>query len=115
MFAQVYIGWSGEQLIEELAERPYVFVGFLAWLILVPLGITSAYTIRRKMGRHWRQLHKLIYVVVILGWLHLLWLSRSDVGDAMLYGAVFMLLLLYRLRVVALKGSAKSLSYTRQS
>ena len=110
VFAQVYIGWSGEHLIEELAERPYVLVGFLAWLILVPLGITSAHSIRRKMGRHWRQLHKLIYVVVILGWLHLLWLSRSDVGDAVLYGAIFMLLLLYRLRDFALTRSLKSRS-----
>ena len=110
IFAQVYIGWSGEQLIEELAERPYVLVGFLAWLILVPLGITSAHAIRRKMGLHWRQLHKLIYVVVILGWLHLLWLSRSDVGDATLYGAIFVLLLLYRLRVVALTRSLNSRS-----
>ena len=48
VFAQVYIGWSGEQLIEELAERPYVLVGFLAWLVLVPLGITSAKAIRKK-------------------------------------------------------------------
>jgi sulfoxide reductase heme-binding subunit YedZ len=50
VFAQVYIGWSGGILVEELAERPYVFVGFLAWLILVPLGITSVNSIRRKMG-----------------------------------------------------------------
>jgi sulfoxide reductase heme-binding subunit YedZ len=110
VFAQVYIGWSGEQLIEEIAERPHVLVGFLAWFMLVPLGITSAHAIRRKMGRHWRQLHKLIYVVVILGWLHLLWLSRSDVADAVLYGAIFMLLLLYRLRVVALTRSLESRS-----
>ena len=86
-----------EQLIEELAERPYVFVGFLAWLILVPLGITSAHTIRKKMGRHWRQLHKMTYAVAVLGWLHLLWLSRSDVGDAVIYGALFGVLLAYRL------------------
>jgi sulfoxide reductase heme-binding subunit YedZ len=97
VFAQVYIGWSGEQLIEELAERPYVLVGFLAWLVLVPLGITSAKAIRKKMGRHWRQLHKLTYAVAILGWLHLLWLSRSDVGDAVIYGGLFILLLGYRL------------------
>ena len=64
VFAQVYIGWSGEQLLEELADRPYVLVGFLAWLILVPLGITSARVIRKKMGKYWRQLHKLTYVVV---------------------------------------------------
>ena len=100
VFAQVYIGWSGEQLIEELAERPYVLVGFLAWLILVPLGITSAHKIRKKMGRHWRQLHKLTYAVAVLGWLHLLWLSRSDVGDAVVYGVIFALLLGYRLRSV---------------
>ena len=48
VFAQVYIGWSGEQLVEELADRPYVLVGFLAWLILVPLGITSATQSVRK-------------------------------------------------------------------
>ena len=97
VFAQVYIGWSGEQLIEELAERPYVLVGFLAWLILVPLGITSAHTIRRKMGRHWRQLHKMTYAVALLGWLHLLWLSRSDVGDALAYGTLVGVLLACRL------------------
>jgi sulfoxide reductase heme-binding subunit YedZ len=97
VFAQVFIGWSAVQLIEELAERPYVLVGFLAWLMLVPMGITSAHTIRRKMGRHWRTLHLMIYGVVVLGWLHLLWLSRSDVGDAFVYGVIFFLLMIWRL------------------
>ena len=107
VFAQVYIRWSGEQLLEELADRPYVLVGFLAWLILVPLGITSARVIRKKMGKYWRQLHKLTYVVVILGWLHLLWISRSDIGDALLYGAVFLILLLYRVHIAAQKRFKK--------
>jgi sulfoxide reductase heme-binding subunit YedZ len=97
VFAQVYIGWSAEVLLEELTERPYVMVGFAAWLILVPLGITSAHAIRRRMGRHWKSLHKLTYAVVVLGWLHLLWLSRSDVGDAVVYGALFAVLFLTRL------------------
>ena len=107
VFAQVYIGWSGQQLIEELAERPYVLVGFLAWLMLVPLGITSARTIRKKMGGHWRSLHRLTYVIAVLGWLHLLWLSRSDIGDAFIYGALFLGLFLYRLRVLTQKLSIK--------
>ena len=98
VFAQVFIGWSGEQLIEELAERPYVLVGFLAWMILVLLGVTSAKAIRRKMGRHWRKLHKLTYAVAVLGWLHLFWLSRSDVGDAVVYGLIFLILLAARVR-----------------
>ena len=96
VFAQVFIGWSGEQLVEELVERPYVLVGFLAWLILVPLGITSAQVIRKKMGKYWRQLHKMTYAVAVLGWIHLLWLSRSDLGDAVIYGALLSLLLVYR-------------------
>ena len=98
VFAQVYIGWSAEVLLEELTERPYVMVGFAAWLILVPLGITSAHTIRRRMGRHWKSLHKLTYAVAVLGWLHLLWLSRSDIGDAVVYGLIFAALLAYRIR-----------------
>ena len=97
VFAQVYIGWSGEILLKELAERPYVLVGFLAWLILVPLGITSANSIRRKMGRNWRKLHRLTYLVAVLGWLHLLWLSRSDVGEAVIYGVVFVFLFALRI------------------
>ena len=107
VFAQVFIGWSGEQLIEELAERPYVLVGFLAWVILVPLGVTSAQAIRRKMGRHWRKLHKLTYAVAGLGWLHLLWLSRSDVGDAVVYGLIFLCLFGYRVRHVMTNARAK--------
>ena len=108
VFAQVFIGWSGEQLIEELAERPYVLMGFLAWVILVPLGITSAGAIRRKMGRNWRKLHKLTYAVAVLGWLHLLWLSRSDVGDAVVYGLIIVTLLAYRLRHVFVDARAKA-------
>ena len=96
IFAQVYIGWSAAALIEELAERPYVLVGFLAWLILVPLGVTSAHRIRRKMGRRWKDLHRLTYLVAFLGWLHLLWLSRSDVRDAVVYGLLLGFLLILR-------------------
>jgi sulfoxide reductase heme-binding subunit YedZ len=97
VFAQVYIGWSSGILVQELAERPYVLVGFLAWLILVPLAVTSVNRIRRKMGRNWRKLHKLTYLVAILGWFHLLWLSRSDLGETLVYGALFGILLSYRI------------------
>ena len=106
VFAQVFIGWSGEQLVEELAERPYVLVGFLAWLILVPLGITSLHAIRRRMGRHWRRIHRMTYAVAVLGWLHLLWLSRSDVGEAVVYGVIFAVLMAYRAKGLMVKARA---------
>lgn len=103
VFAQVYIGWSGAILLEELSERPYVVVGFTAWLLLIPLAITSTNGWRRRLRQNWRRLHQLIYPVAILGWLHLLWLSRSDIGDAVVYGLVFAVLLGWRLKIFMAK------------
>ena len=98
LFAQVYVGWSGELLLEELMERPYVMVGFTAWCALMPLAATSTDRARRWLGRRWRQLHRLIYPAAILAWLHVLWLVRSDLGEALIYGALFAVLLGWRLR-----------------
>ena len=98
LFAQVYVGWSASLLLEELNERPYVMVGFAAWCALVPLALTSTDRARRWLGRRWRQLHRLVYPAVILAWFHLLWLARSDVGEALIYGALFVVLLGWRIR-----------------
>ena len=98
LFAQVYVGWSATLLFEELQERPYVLVGFSAWLMLLPLALTSTHRARRALGRRWRQLHRLIYPATVLAWLHLLWLARSDWGEALVYGAVLGVLLGWRMR-----------------
>ena len=98
LFAQVYVGWSGALLVEELKERPYVLVGFSAWLAMLPLALTSTDRARRWLGRRWKQLHRLIYPATVLAWLHLFWLARSDVGQALVYGVVFAALLLWRFR-----------------
>ena len=97
-FSQVYVGWELDLLLEELSERPYVLVGFAAWCMLMPLAATSFSSARRRLGRRWRQLHRLIYPATILAWFHLFWLSRSDVGEALAYGAIFLALLGWRLR-----------------
>ena len=98
LFAQVYVGWSATLLFEELRERPYVLVGFTAWLTLLPLALTSTHRARRALGRRWRQLHRLIYPATVLAWLHLLWLARSDWGKALVYGVVLGGLLGWRVR-----------------
>ena len=92
----VYVGWSGALLAEELKERPYVLVGFSAWLAMLPLALTSTDRARRWLGRRWRQLHRLIYPATVLAWLHLFWLARSDVGEALVYGVIFVALLGWR-------------------
>lgn len=104
LFAQVYVGWSVTLLAEELKERPYVLVGFSAWLAMLPLALTSTDRARRWLGRRWKQLHRLIYPATVLAWLHVFWLVRSDVGDALLYGAIFAVLLLWRARRAQLRG-----------
>ncbi len=103
LFAQVYVDWSGALLVEELKERPYVLVGFSAWLALLPLTLTSTDRSRRALGRRWRQLHRLIYPATVLAWLHLFWLARSDLGEALVYGLAFAALLLWRFRRAQLR------------
>ncbi len=98
IFAQAYVGWDGEILREELGERPYALVGFLAWVLLVILAITSLNKIRRAMGSYWRGLHQMVYLIAMLVTLHVYWLSRSDVAEALVYAMIFATLLLYRLR-----------------
>ncbi len=96
VFAQVFVGWSGAILLEELVERPYVLVGFLAWLILVPLAVTSTRGWQRRLKRRWKSLHQGVYVVAVLAVLHIFWLARSDYIDVLVYGAIFALLLGWR-------------------
>ena len=98
LFAQVYVGWDTSLLWEELEERPYVMVGFAAWVLLLPLALTSTDAARRWLGRRWRLLHRLIYPATVLAWLHIYWLARSDVGEALFYGVLFAALLGWRLR-----------------
>ena len=83
--------------MEELVERPYITVGFSAYLILLVLGITTPKAMVRKLGKNWKRLHRLVYVAAILGTIHLLWILRSNIGEAVLYGTILVVLLGYRL------------------
>lgn len=83
-------------ILEEIVERPFITVGFSAYLILIALGITSPKFMVRKLGRNWKRLHRLVYVASILAVIHLLWILRTDVSEAVLYGGIVALLLGYR-------------------
>ena len=98
-FAHFYLGWTPAILAEELLERPYITVGFLAWLLMLPLAVTSTQGWQRRLGRSWRKLHKLVYPAAVLGCIHLFWQVRSDVTEALVYSLIFALLLGWRARV----------------
>src|SRR5690606_15474379 len=74
-------------VFEDIAKRPYITVGFAAWLLLVPLAITSTKGWIRRLGRNWVRLHKLVYVVGVLAVLHFWWLVKSDIREPALYAA----------------------------
>lgn len=97
-FVQFYIGWTPRVLIEELVERPYITLGFTAWVLMLPLATTSSRGMQRRMRGNWQRLHRLVYPAAVLACLHLLWQARSDVGEALAYLAIFATLLGWRLR-----------------
>lgn len=84
------------QVFEDIAKRPYITVGFLAWLLLVPLAVTSTAGWIRRLGRHWARLHRLVYLVTVLAVLHFWWLVKSDIREPALYAAIAALLLGWR-------------------
>jgi sulfoxide reductase heme-binding subunit YedZ len=84
------------QIFEEIAKRPYITVGFLAWLLLVPLAITSTQGWMRRLKRNWGRLHKLIYAIGVLAVLHFWWLVKSDIREPAIYAAILAVLLGWR-------------------
>ena len=83
---------------KDVVKRPFVTVGFLGFVLLIPLALTSTKGwIRRLGGRRWQALHRLIYVTALCGVIHYYWLVKSDHRLPLLYGAILAVLLLYRL------------------
>lgn len=85
------------QIFEEIVKRPYITVGFAAWLLLVPLAVTSTTGWIRRLGRRWALLHTLVYAIAVLAVLHFWWLVKSDIREPALYAAILALLLGWRL------------------
>jgi sulfoxide reductase heme-binding subunit YedZ len=83
---------------KDVAKRPYITVGFTAFVLLIPLAITSTTGwIRRLGGKRWQMLHRSIYVAAVCGVIHYYWLVKSDVRKPLFYGALVAILLLWRL------------------
>lgn len=90
-----FFDWAG--IWKDIYKRPFITVGFSAWVLMVPLGLTStAWSIRKLGGRQWQMLHRLIYFSALGGVIHFYWLVKSDVSRPLLYGGILLALMLYR-------------------
>ena len=85
-------------IIQDVAKRPYITVGFASFLMLIPLALTSTNAMIRRLGaKRWQQLHRLVYLIGIGGVVHFLWLVKSDIREPLVYGVILALLLGFRL------------------
>ncbi len=85
-------------IIHDVYKRPFITVGFSAFILLIPLALTSSNAMIRRLGaKRWQQLHKLVYLIAILGVLHYVWLVKKDLTQPLIYAGVLALLLGWRL------------------
>lgn len=91
------LGFDWSQLGIELRKRPYIIVGVLGFLCLLALAVTSNRYSQRRLGARWKKLHRLVYVALGLGLLHMLWIVRADLKEWAIYASIGALLLVLRL------------------
>ncbi|MHC8352960.1 protein-methionine-sulfoxide reductase heme-binding subunit MsrQ [Pseudomonas sp. RT4P38] len=91
------LGFDWSQLGVELRKRPYIIVGTLGFLCLLALAVTSNRYSQRRLGSRWKKLHRLSYVVLGLGLLHMLWIVRADLKEWAVYASIGALLLVLRI------------------
>jgi sulfoxide reductase heme-binding subunit YedZ len=95
------------EIVNDVWKRPFITVGFLGFMAMVPLALTStAGWIRRLGGRRWQMLHRLIYLSACAGVVHYYWLVKSDVRKPLLYGGIMAVLLGERVVAAARKSAA---------
>jgi sulfoxide reductase heme-binding subunit YedZ len=95
------LGFDWAQLGVELVKRPYIIVGALGFLGLLSLAATSNRYSQRRLGARWKKLHRLSYLILGLGLLHMLWIVRADLREWAIYAMIGVLLMLLRIPVIA--------------
>jgi len=100
-------------ILEDIGERPYITIGFTGLLLLLPLAVTSTNAMMRRLGRRWKQLHRLIYVIAVLGVWHFYWQVKLDTLEPTIYAAILTALLGYR--AWRARGRRRSAGHARKS
>ena len=86
-------------LINDVLKKKFVFIGFSAWLLLIPLAITSSERMVRLLKQNWKKIHRLIYIIGIFGVLHYIWLSKTIFFKPLIFLIILVILLLFRIKI----------------
>jgi methionine sulfoxide reductase heme-binding subunit len=100
IFVWLDYAWMLSLIVEEIVARRYALVGFAAFLLLIPLALTSTKGWQRRLGKDWKRLHKLVYLIVVLAVIHYIWLVKNAYTQPFIIAGVVAFLLLVRLAPV---------------
>lgn len=84
-------------ILKDIVKRPFITVGFAAFVLLVPLAATSTNAMMKRLGRNWQRLHRAVYAIALFGVLHFWWLVKADTREPALYAGILAVLLGLRL------------------
>lgn len=101
-----YFDWM--EILLDIPKRPFITIGFLAFVLLLPLAFTSTNAMMRRLKKNWLRLHKLVYVIPVLGVIHYFWLVKADLLEPSIYAFLLFLLLAFRVFFYRAKGKEKS-------
>jgi sulfoxide reductase heme-binding subunit YedZ len=97
-----YIGldyrFDMNEISKDILTKRFIFVGFAAWLLLVPLALTSSKKMMSVLKQYWKKLHRLIYLIALLGITHFIWLVKKDVTEPLIYLLIILFLLAFRVK-----------------
>ena len=98
-----YIGidyrFNWQPILNDVFKKKYIFIGFAAWVLLIPLAITSSQKMIKLLKNNWKKLHRLIYIIAIFGSLHYIWLSKTIFFKPLVYLVIILVLLALRIKI----------------
>ena len=98
-----YIGidyrFNWQPILDDVFKKKYIFIGFSAWLLLIPLAITSSQKMIKLLKNNWKRLHRLIYIIALFGSLHYIWLSKTIFFKPLVYLVIILVLLALRIKI----------------
>ena len=98
-----YIGidyrFNWQPILDDVFKKKYIFIGFAAWVLLIPLVITSSQKMIKLLKNNWKRLHRLIYIIAIFGSLHYIWLSKTIFFKPLVYLVIILVLLALRIKI----------------
>jgi sulfoxide reductase heme-binding subunit YedZ len=110
VFIVLDLSFSWDAFKDEVSESPYILMGLLTYFLMIPLAATSTKAMQKRLGKNWKKLHRLVYVIAITALIHYFWLVKADYSQPLVYALIIFLLLSYRMLLFFLKKTNKKQS-----